>query len=152
MKAVVQRVAHAAVTLRETGEVRAIGRGFTVLLGITHADSEADAVYLADRVLGLRIMADDAGKMNLALNSVPESGILVISQFTLYADAAKSRRPSFVSAAPAAIALPLYERFVEILKRSGLQLQTGEFGADMLVNIANDGPVTLLLDSSDRGR
>lgn len=147
MRVVVQRVERASVTLRETGETRNIDRGFTVLLGITHQDAEADADYLADRVAGLRIMGDPEGKMNLALRDVPGAEILVVSQFTLYGDAVKGRRPSFTGAAAPAMAIPLYERFVEMLRRSGIPVKTGEFGADMLVKIENDGPVTLIIDS-----
>lgn len=147
MRVVVQRVERASVTLRETGETRNIARGFVVLLGITHLDSEADSDYLADRVAGLRVMGDPEGKMNLALRDVPGAEILVISQFTLYGDAVRGRRPSFTGAAAPAVAIPLYERFVEMLQRSGIPVKTGEFGADMLVKIENDGPVTLIIDS-----
>ena len=150
MKAVVQRVQGASVTLRETGEIRNIGRGFVVLLGITHEDTAGDADYLADRILGLRIMADDAGKMNLALRDIPGSQILVVSQFTLYGDAARGRRPSFTAAAPAAIAVPLYEHFLRMVAVSDVPIKSGEFGADMMVEIHNDGPVTLILDSASR--
>jgi len=148
MRAIIQRVERASVTLRETGEKRAIGRGFAVLLGITNGDTESDAAYLADRILGIRILGDDAGKMNLSLTDVPGAELLVISQFTLYGDATTGRRPSFTAAARPDVAVPLYEHFVRLLRQSPIPTKTGEFGADMLVEIHNDGPVTMILDST----
>lgn len=147
MRAVVQRVTRAAVTLRETGECRTIGRGLVILLGIGHSDTKADAQYLADKIVGLRIFRDDDGKMNNSLAEAPESGVLVVSQFTLLGDTRKGRRPSFVAAAPPAVAIPLYEFFVQAVRKLARDVQTGEFGADMLVEIDNDGPVTLIVDS-----
>jgi D-tyrosyl-tRNA(Tyr) deacylase len=147
MRAVVQRVTMAAVTLRESGERRSIGPGLVVLLGIGHNDTDADADYLAEKIVGLRIFRDDEGKMNRALSEMPHAGVLIVSQFTLLGDARKGRRPSFVAAAPPAVAIPLYEQFVAKTKRPGLSVQTGEFGADMLVEISNDGPVTLIIES-----
>lgn len=145
MRAVVQRVSRASVTVE--GEiVGAIGKGFVVLLGVTHDDSEADAAYLAEKILGLRIFEDDAGKMNLALGDV-QGECLVVSQFTLYGDCRKGRRPSFVAAAGPEQAERLYESFVGCLREKGIGVATGRFRAHMDVELVNDGPVTLLLDS-----
>jgi D-aminoacyl-tRNA deacylase len=150
MRAVVQRVTMAAVTLRDSGERRAIGPGLVVLLGVGHDDTDADADYLAEKIVGLRIFNDDAGKMNRALADVAASGMLIVSQFTLLGDTRKGRRPSFVAAAPPEVAIPLYERFVAEVKRRAVTVQTGEFGADMLVEISNNGPVTLIIESTPR--
>ena len=118
-----------------------------MFVGITHKDVIADAEYLADKTAGLRIFRDEFGKMNLSLRDVGGS-CLVVSQFTLYGDAKKGRRPSFISAAPPEIAVPIYEHFIEVLRsREKIFVETGEFGADMLVDISNDGPVTLMLES-----
>ncbi len=150
MRAVVQRVARAQVTVE--GEiVGAIGRGLLVLLGVTHADTEADADYLADKIAGLRIFQDlngeDAnGKMNLDTAAVG-GGILVVSQFTLYGDVRRGKRPSFDAAAPPEQARPLYEYFVERIRAAGLPCHTGRFQEMMQVELVNDGPVTILLDS-----
>jgi D-tyrosyl-tRNA(Tyr) deacylase len=144
MRACIQRVseAHVKVDGVETGR---IGRGLVVLLGVGHNDGDAEVNWLAEKVVGLRIFEDDAGKMN---RSLTEAGgaMLVISQFTLYGDAAKGRRPSFIAAARPETAIPLYERFVAALRTRGLEVASGEFGADMQVEIHNDGPVTLILD------
>ncbi len=144
MRIVLQRVARASVTVagRITGE---IGAGVCLLLGIATTDTEAEADWLAEKVQGLRIFPDEAGRMNRALTDIG-GAVLVISQFTLYGDAAKGRRPSFIGAARPELAIPLYERFVATLRAAGLTVATGEFGADMLVEIHNDGPVTLILD------
>lgn len=145
MRAVVQRVAEASV--RVEGEVVGrIGSGLLVLLGVGQADAEADADFLADKTLNLRIFPDEAGQMNL---SVLELGgeVLVVSQFTLYGDARKGRRPSYVEAAPPELANRLYERYVSRLRASGLRVETGVFRALMDVALVNRGPVTLLLDS-----
>ena len=123
----------------------AIERGFCLLVGFTHGDTEAAVDWMAEKVAGLRLFSDAAGKMNLGLDEVG-GGLLVISQFTVYADASKGRRPSFIDAARPEVAIPLYERFVDALRARGLTVATGEFGADMLVEIHNDGPVTLILD------
>ncbi len=125
-----------------------IGRGFVVLLGVARGDSTADAEFIADRIAGIRVFADSAGKMNLALNAVG-GDLLVISQFTLYADT-NQRRPSFVSAAPPDEARRLYDLLVALLRSRSLRVETGEFGATMEVELVNDGPVTILIDS--RGR
>jgi D-tyrosyl-tRNA(Tyr) deacylase len=150
MKAVIQRALRASVTLKERDERREIGPGLLVLLGIGHGDIVGDADYLAEKLVGLRIFEDKAGKMNRALTDIPEGAMLIVSQFTLYGDARKGRRPSFTDAAPPVVAIPLYERFVATVRTHGIVVQTGEFGADMLVEVANDGPVTLIVESPPR--
>jgi D-tyrosyl-tRNA(Tyr) deacylase len=144
MRVVLQRVSRASVTIdgRTAG---AVGRGFCLLVGLTHGDTEATVDWMAEKVAGLRLFSDAEGKMNLGLAEVG-GGVLVISQFTLYGDAAKGRRPSFVDAARPEQAIPLYERFVAALRGRGLEVATGEFGANMMVEIHNDGPVTLVLE------
>jgi D-tyrosyl-tRNA(Tyr) deacylase len=146
MRVVLQRVSRASVTIdgRTAG---AIGRGFCLLVGLTHGDTEATVDWMAEKVAGLRLFSDPEGKMNLGLDEVG-GGVLVISQFTLYGDAAKGRRPSFVGAARPEQAIPLYQRFVAALRGRGLEVATGEFGASMQVEIHNDGPVTLILERS----
>jgi D-tyrosyl-tRNA(Tyr) deacylase len=144
MRVVLQRVTRARVTVegRVTGE---IGRGLLLLAGFTDGDTDETLRWMADKVVGLRVFTDAEGKMNL---SVEETGgaVLVVSQFTLYGDARKGRRPSFVDAARPETAIPLYERFVEMLREAGRPVQTGEFGAMMQVELVNDGPVTLVLE------
>jgi D-aminoacyl-tRNA deacylase len=144
MRVVLQRVSRASVTIdgRTAG---AVGRGFCLLVGLTHGDTEAVVDWMAEKVAGLRLFGDAEGKMNLGLEEVG-GGVLVVSQFTLYGDAGKGRRPSFIDAARPETAIPLYERFIAALRGRGLQVATGEFGADMLVEIHNDGPVTLILE------
>lgn len=144
MRVVLQRVSRASVSIdgRTAG---AIGRGFCLLVGLTHADAEATVDWMAEKVAGLRLFPDADGKMNLGLDEVGGE-VLVISQFTLYGDTAKGRRPSFVDAARPETAIPLYQRFVGALRARGLEVATGEFGADMQVEIHNDGPVTLILE------
>jgi D-tyrosyl-tRNA(Tyr) deacylase len=146
MRAVVQRVsrAQAAVDGEVVGEV---ARGLLVLLGVTHADTEADADYLAAKIVGLRIFEDENGKMNLDTASV-RGGILVVSQFTLYGDVRRGKRPSFDAAAQPEPARQLYEYFVARIRAAGLPCQTGRFQEMMQVQLVNDGPVTILLDSS----
>ena len=148
MKALLQRVTSAAVTVdsKITGQ---IGQGFLILLGVAGDDSEKDADYLADKVVNLRIFSDDNSKFNLSALQV-RAGLLVISQFTLMADARKGRRPSFTLAAPPDMAETLYNYFVRRISETGLKVQTGIFGAHMLVSIVNDGPVTIMLDSKDK--
>lgn len=147
MRAVVTRVKEASVTI--AGTVRGkIGKGFLVLLGVGPEDTEAQALYLTDRVLGARVFADEAGKMNLSL-AAAGGALLVISQFTLYADL-KSRRPGFTKAAKPDIAKPLYEAFIAECRRRGFTVAEGEFGADMAVASVNDGPVTLLFDTAEK--
>jgi D-aminoacyl-tRNA deacylase len=144
MRIVLQRVSRARVTVegRITGE---IGAGLLLLVGFTHGDGDETLVWMAEKVAGLRVFPDDEGKMN---RSVAEAGgaALVVSQFTLYGDARRGRRPSFVDAAPPDTAIPLYERFVDALRGTGLRVETGEFGAMMDVELVNDGPVTLILE------
>jgi D-tyrosyl-tRNA(Tyr) deacylase len=144
MRVVLQRVSKASVTI-EGRVAGAIGRGFCLLVGFTHADTVAQVDWMADKVAGLRLFSDQEGKMNLGLEDVG-GALLVVSQFTLYSDASKGRRPSFIDAARPEVAIPLYERFLSVLSSRGLNVAAGEFGADMLVEIHNDGPVTLILD------
>ncbi|HUR36434.1 MAG TPA: D-aminoacyl-tRNA deacylase [Terriglobales bacterium] len=145
MRAVIQRVTRASVTV--DGEVVGqIGRGLLVLLGVATGDDEAAADYLADKTLGLRIFEDDAGKMNLSLADVGGEA-LVVSQFTLYGDVRKGKRPSFDRAARPEEANRLYEHFVQRIRAAGIQCATGKFQAMMDVELVNDGPVTILLDS-----
>lgn len=146
MRALIQRVSRASVTIEN--EVRGeIGQGFLVLLGITEGDSADDAVYLADKIVKLRVFTDENDKMNRALSDVG-GGLLVISQFTLYGDCKKGNRPSFTGAARPDTAIPLYEAFVARCRESGLPVETGVFGADMQVELINDGPVTLWMDTA----
>jgi D-tyrosyl-tRNA(Tyr) deacylase len=146
MRAVVQRVSRAQVAV--DGEIVGdIGRGLLVLLGVTHADNEADADYLAGKIAGLRVFEDENGKMNLDTAAV-SGGILVVSQFTLYGDVRRGKRPSFDAAAAPERARQLYEYFVERIRAAGLRCQTGRFQEMMEVELVNDGPVTILLDSS----
>ena len=146
MRVVLQRVARAAVRVdgKAVGE---IGRGFLVLAGFAPTDTDATLDWMADKVLGLRLFGDAEGKMNRDLAEVG-GAVLVVSQFTLYGDAKKGRRPSFIDAAPPEIAIPLYERFVAMLreKAGSIPVATGEFGAMMEVELVNDGPVTLQLE------
>ncbi len=148
MRVVIQRALRASVTFKDTGERREIGPGLLTLLGVGHGDTEADADWLADKLVGLRIFEDEASKMNRSLSDIPGGAMLIVSQFTLYGDTQKGRRPSFTDAAPPALAIPLYEHFVTAVRSRGISVQTGEFGADMLVEVANDGPVTLFLDTA----
>ncbi len=145
MRVVVQRVSRASVTV-EGEVVGSIGRGFLILLGVTHDDALGDAEYLAEKLVGLRAFEDEAGKINVSL---AEAGgaCLVVSQFTLYGDCRKGRRPSFVAAAGPEQAERLYETFVGAVRVRGITVATGRFRAHMEVELVNDGPVTLLLDS-----
>ncbi|MGA9798865.1 MAG: D-aminoacyl-tRNA deacylase [Terriglobales bacterium] len=146
MRAVVQRVTRARVTVN--GNVAGeIGLGLLVLLGIGREDREADADYLAGKIVGLRIFENDGGKMNLAVGEVAGS-VLVVSQFTLYGDLRRGKRPSFDAAAPPEKARALYQYFVERIRAAGLRCETGRFQEMMQVELVNDGPVTILLDSS----
>jgi D-tyrosyl-tRNA(Tyr) deacylase len=144
MRVLVQRVSRAEVRVdsRVTGRV---GAGLLLLIGFTHADTPAELEWMAEKVLGLRVFGDAEGKMNLSL---AEAGgaLLVVSQFTLYGDARKGKRPSFVDAARPETAVPLYESFVTLLRERGARVETGEFGAMMEVELVNDGPVTLWLE------
>lgn len=144
MRIVIQRVSRAAVRVgrRTIGE---IGRGYCVLAGWTHDDTGAEVEWMADKVAGLRLFADADGKMNLALADVG-GAVLLVSQFTLYGDTQRGRRPSFVAAAQPEHAVPLYQQFAGALRGRGLEVATGEFGAMMEVELVNDGPVTLVID------
>ncbi|HEY3011540.1 MAG TPA: D-aminoacyl-tRNA deacylase [Gemmatimonadales bacterium] len=144
MRVVLQRVSKASVTI--DGRVAgSIGQGFCLLVGFTHGDTPVQVDWMADKVAGLRLFSDADGKMNLGLTDVG-GAVLVVSQFTLYGDTAKGRRPSFVDAARPELAIPLYERLLAALRSRGVTVASGEFGADMQVEIHNDGPVTLVLD------
>ena len=146
MRVVLQRVSRAEVRVggRVTGR---IAGGLLILGGFAPTDTDATLDWMAEKILGLRLFGDPDGKMNLDLDEV-QGALLVVSQFTLYGDARKGRRPSFVDAAPPAVAVPLYERFVALLRErsGGIRVETGEFGAMMEVELVNDGPVTLILD------
>jgi D-tyrosyl-tRNA(Tyr) deacylase len=148
VRAVVSRVAWARVVAdgELTGE---IGPGLLVLVGVTHGDSKAEADWLAAKVASLRVFADDQGRMNRSVTEIG-GGALVVSQFTLYGDARKGRRPSYVAAAPPELAAPLVEAVAKALAGAGVPVATGRFGADMRVESAGDGPVTILLDSARR--
>jgi D-aminoacyl-tRNA deacylase len=145
MRVVLQRVTEARVTV--AGQVAGqIGPGLLVLVGVTHSDTHVEADYLADRVLGLRIFSDDAGRMNRSVEDT-HGALLVVSQFTLYGNCKKGRRPGFDLAAPSGQARELYEYFVERLRKSNSLVETGVFQAEMQVHLVNDGPVTFILDS-----
>jgi D-tyrosyl-tRNA(Tyr) deacylase len=148
VRALVQRVSRAEVRIDDGGAARVAGRierGLLVLVGFTHDDDDERVAWMAEKVLGLRVFADAEERMNLAVGDVAGS-LLVVSQFTLYGDARKGKRPSFIDAARPELAVPLYERFVSLLRQSGLTVATGEFGAMMEVELVNDGPVTLWLE------
>lgn len=145
MRAVVQRVSEARVRV-DSAIVGEIGHGLLVFLGVTGQDSAADVTYIATKIRELRIFADDQGRMNRSLQET-NGAVLLVSQFTLYGDARKGRRPSFIDAAPPVVAKALYEEVIRDLRDAGLAVQTGVFQADMQVELVNDGPVTMLLDS-----
>ena len=145
MRAVLTRVKSASVTV-DGSVIGQIGQGFLILLGVTHEDTEAQAVKLADKLMGLRIFDDENGKMNRSLEDVGGQ-VLVVSQFTLYGNCKKGRRPEFLAAARPEIAIPLYEKFIALCRDKGFSVETGEFGAEMLVESVNDGPVTLIVDT-----
>lgn len=150
MRAVIQRVSHSKVVVegRTTGEIE---RGLLVLLGVTHTDERADIDWLIKKITNLRIFNDENGKMNLSVKDVG-GDILVVSQFTLYADSKKGNRPSYIRSAPPDFSIPMYENFVELLALNFEgKVATGEFGAMMEVSLLNDGPVTIILDSKDPG-
>jgi D-tyrosyl-tRNA(Tyr) deacylase len=148
MRALLQRVSSASVVI-EGKEYAAIEQGMVILLGIKEGDNKKAADYLADKIVNLRIFEDNEGKVNLSAMDVG-ADLLVISQFTLYADCRKGRRPSFVKAAKPVISEPLYNYVVDKLKKSGLRLTTGKFGANMVVKIFNNGPVTIMLDTEEK--
>ena len=147
MRAVLTRVKHASVSI-DGKETARIGEGFLILLGVTHEDTEAQAVKLAEKLTGLRIFEDETGQMNRGLTDVGGE-VLIVSQFTLYGNCRKGRRPEFLSAARPEIAIPMYEKFVAICREKGYHVETGEFGAYMEVESLNDGPFTLIVDSAD---
>ncbi|MBC7789446.1 MAG: D-tyrosyl-tRNA(Tyr) deacylase [Anaerolineae bacterium] len=149
MRILLQRVARAEVRVPVPNEdpfvTGRIGRGFLLLVGFTHSDGEEQLAWMADKVIGLRLFADPEQKMNLALEDV-DGSLLVVSQFTLYGDAQKGRRPSFLDSAPPQQAQLLYEKFITLLRERGIRTETGRFGAMMHVDLVNDGPVTLWLE------
>lgn len=147
MRACIQRVTEAHVTVNgaETGR---IGRGLVVLLGIGHGDRDAEVNWLVEKIIGLRVFEDEAGKMNRSLAEI-SGAMLVISQFTLYGDCRRGRRPSFTDAAPPELALTLYEAFVAAARHAGIEVATGQFRERMRVSLVNDGPVTLWIDTAD---
>ena len=145
MRAVLTCVKSASVTV-DGREIANIGKGFLILLGVTHEDTEAQAVKLADKLMGLRVFEDENGKMNRSLEDVGGE-VLVVSQFTLYGNCRKGRRPEFLAAARPEVAVPLYEKFVALCRDKGFRVQTGEFGAYMDVASVNDGPMTLIVDT-----
>ena len=148
MRVVAQRVSKAQVSI-EGNVVGKIDKGLLIFLGITHRDNEKDAKWLVNKISGLRIFSDEDGKMNKSIEDI-EGEILLISQFTLYGDARKGRRPSFIDAAKPDIAVPLYNKFIELIREKNLKVSTGEFGADMKVELLNDGPVTMIIESPEQ--
>ncbi len=145
MRAVVQRVQQAAVTV-QGAEIGSIGAGLLALVGVAAGDADEDARLLASKIAGLRIFSDEAGRFNLSVQEIG-GAVLVVSQFTLLGDARKGRRPNFTAAAPPEVARPLVDRVTDLLRAAGLPVATGEFGAHMEVTLTNDGPVTILLDT-----
>jgi D-tyrosyl-tRNA(Tyr) deacylase len=147
MRAVIQRVSSAGVVLKVTGERRVIGSGLLTLLAIAPDDRLQEVRWLVDKLTTLRLFEDEEGKMNQSLLEIEAGEMLIVSQFTLLGDTHKGRRPSFTGAARPEIARPLYESFVTLIRETGLRVQTGEFGAAMSVEIVNDGPITLIVDT-----
>jgi D-tyrosyl-tRNA(Tyr) deacylase len=149
MIAVIQRVSEASVKI--DGDIKGvIQKGFLVLLGVAHTDTQEDVEWISKKIVGMRVFSDEEGKMNLDLSAI-NGNILLISQFTLHASTKKGNRPSFIEAAPPEIAIPLYEKTIsQIEKALGKPIQTGKFGADMKVSLVNDGPVTIILDSKNK--
>lgn len=149
MRLLIQRVSRASVEI--AGTVKgAIEKGFLVLVGVTHEDTEEDLEYLAQKLLKIRLFDDENGVMNLDLQQVGGE-LLIVSQFTLLASTRKGNRPSYIAAAPEAVSRPMYERFVQRMESlTGRKVQTGEFGADMQISLVNDGPVTIWIDSKNR--
>lgn len=148
MRVVLQRVAHASVTVEEK-VIGKIQRGFLLLVGVTHDDTMEDMEYLVRKIVQMRIFEDEEGKLNRSIQDIGGE-ILSVSQFTLYADTKKGNRPSFSKAAPGDVAIEMFEQFNGLLRESGIPVETGQFGADMKVELLNDGPVTILLDSKNR--
>ena len=148
MRVVLQRVAHASVTV--DGEIIGkIQRGFLLLVGVTHDDAMEDMEYLVRKIVQMRIFEDEEGKLNRSIQDIGGE-ILSVSQFTLFADTKKGNRPSFSKAAPGDVALEMFEQFNGLLRETGIPVETGQFGADMKVELLNDGPVTILLDTKNR--
>ena len=148
MRIVLQRVAHANVTVEEK-VIGKIQRGFLLLVGVTHDDAMEDMEYLVRKIVQMRIFEDEEGKLNRSIQDIGGE-ILSVSQFTLYADTKKGNRPSFSKAAPGDVAIEMFEQFNGLLRDTGIPVETGQFGADMKVELLNDGPVTILLDSKNR--
>ena len=148
MRVVLQRVAHASVTV-EKKVIGKIQRGFLLLVGVTHDDAMEDMEYLVRKIVQMRIFEDEEGKLNRSIQDIGGE-ILSVSQFTLYADTKKGNRPSFSKAAPGDVAIEMFEQFNGLLRDTGIPVETGQFGADMKVELLNDGPVTILLDSKTR--
>ena len=148
MRIVLQRVSHASVTVEEK-VIGKIERGFLLLVGVTHDDAMEDMEYLVRKIVQMRIFEDEEGKLNRSIQDIGGE-ILSVSQFTLYADTKKGNRPSFSKAAPGDVALEMFEQFNGLLRDTGIPVETGQFGADMKVELLNDGPVTILLDSKNR--
>ena len=148
MRVVLQRVSHASVTVEEK-VIGKIQRGFLLLVGVTHDDAMEDMEYLIRKIVQMRIFEDEEGKLNRSVQDIGGE-ILSVSQFTLYADTKKGNRPSFSKAAPGDVALEMFEQFNGLLRDTGIPVETGQFGADMKVELLNDGPVTILLDSKTR--
>lgn len=148
MKVVLQRVAHASVTVDEK-VIGKIQRGFLLLVGVTHDDTMEDMEYLVRKIVQMRIFEDEEGKLNRSIQDIGGE-ILSVSQFTLYAETKKGNRPSFSKAAPGDVAIEMFEQFNGLLRETGIPVETGQFGADMKVELLNDGPVTILLDSKTR--
>lgn len=148
MKVVLQRVAHASVTVDEK-VIGKIQRGFLLLVGVTHDDAMEDMEYLVRKIVQMRIFEDEEGKLNRSIQDIGGE-ILSVSQFTLYAETKKGNRPSFSKAAPGDVAIEMFEQFNGLLRDTGIPVETGQFGADMKVELLNDGPVTIMLDSKTR--
>ena len=148
MKVVLQRVSHASVTVEEK-VIGKIQRGFLLFVGVTHDDVMEDMEYLVRKIVQMRIFEDEEGKLNRSIQDIGGE-ILSVSQFTLYADTKKGNRPSFSKAAPGDVAIDMFEQFNGLLRETGIPVETGQFGADMKVELLNDGPVTILLDSKNR--
>ena len=150
MRALIQRVKRASVTINSQ-IIGKINEGLLIFLGVGEDDTEKQVQYLVEKCTGLRIFTDEQDKMNLSVKDI-KGEILVVSQFTLYGDCKKGKRPSFVRAARPETAIPLYESFIAHCKNTGLNIQTGEFGADMQIELINDGPVTIWLDTEEMGK
>lgn len=148
MRVILQRVSHASVTVEEK-VIGKIQRGFLLLVGVTHDDAMEDMEYLVRKIVQMRIFEDEEGKLNRSIQDIGGE-ILSVSQFTLYADTKKGNRPSFSKAAPGDVAIEMFDQFNALLRDTGISVETGQFGADMKVELLNDGPVTILLDSKTR--